>query len=187
MPEGFRQITSYLPEGFRQITSSLKLRKEELEEEDLYDIDNDNPQVQAFRNNYDKVCNAVSDKHKLLMAKDKELGLYILAPNKVKESICYPEIFSGHMGENVFKFVSEFKSCIEADQVRVKDEVKTLRKYLAEDALICVGENTPSLDDALETLIATFGDTNILWKIQKKTLCLSLGKKEDCFKPFSSA
>ena len=74
----------------------MKLRKEDLEEEDLYDI-GDNP----FRNNYDKVCETVSNKHKLLITKDKELGLYILAPSKRKESICYPKTFSGQMGENV--------------------------------------------------------------------------------------
>jgi len=74
--------------------------------------------------------------------------------------------------------VSEFKSCIEADQVRVKDEVKTLRKYLAEDAIICVGENIPTLDDALEAQIATFGDTKLLWKKRKDTLSQLLGNSE---------
>ena len=82
---------------------------------------------QNFRNNYTKVSEAVSEKHKLLVEKDKELGLYILAPNKTKESICYPKVFSGHLGENVHKFVSDFKTAIEADQIRVKDEIKTLR------------------------------------------------------------
>ena len=74
--------------------------------------------------------------------------------------------------------VSEFKSCIEADQVRVKDEVKTLRKYLAEDAIICVGENIPTLDDALEAQIATFGDTKLLWKKRKDTLSQLLCNSE---------
>ena len=109
---------------------SLKSKKQKLEEEDLYDIDDDNEEVQSFRNNYAKVSEAVSEKHKLLVEKDKELGLYILAPNKTKESICYPKVFSGHLGENVHKFVSDFKTAIEADQIRVKDEIKTLRKYL---------------------------------------------------------
>ena len=86
---------------------SLKQKKQTIEEQDLYDIDEDNEEVQKFRNNYIKVSETVSKKHKLLVERDKELGLYILAPNKTKESICYPKTFSGHMGENVHKFVSE--------------------------------------------------------------------------------
>ena len=112
----------------------------------------------------------------MLIDKDKELGLYILAPNKTKESICYPETFSGHMGENVHKFVSEFKRAVEADQIRVLDEIKTLRKYLAGDALICIGENTNTLKDAFDALIATFGDPKLLWKKQMETLSQFLGK-----------
>ena len=105
---------------------NLKSKKEKLEEEDLYDIDEDNEHVQTFRNNYEKVSETVDKKFKLLIDKDKELGLYIIAPNKTKESICYPETFSGHMGENVHKFVSEFKRAVEDDQIRVLDEIKTL-------------------------------------------------------------
>ena len=99
---------------------NLKSKKEKLEEEELYDIDDDNEHVQSFRNNYEKVSETVDEKYKLLIDKDKELGLYILAPNKTKESICYSETFTGHMGENVHKFVSEFKRAVEADQMKLR-------------------------------------------------------------------
>ena len=65
---------------------------------------------------------------------------------------------------------------MEADQIRVMDEIKTLRKYLAGDALICIGENTQTLKDAFDALTATFGDPKLLWKKQMETLSQSLGK-----------
>ena len=80
------------------------------------------------------------------------------------------------MGENVHKFVSDFKRAVEADQIRVMDEIKTLRKYLAGDALTCIGENTPSLKDAFDKLLATFGDPQLLWKKHMEVLSQSLGK-----------
>ena len=74
-----------------------------------------------FRNKHDQLLKDVSDKYELLIAKDQELGLYTLAPNKSKDSVCYPGVFSGKFGENVHKFVADFKAAIKAHQVRTKD------------------------------------------------------------------
>ena len=40
----------------------------------------------------------VTERIEALLKKDKELGLYSLAPSKNKENICYPEVFTGKIG-----------------------------------------------------------------------------------------
>ena len=155
----------------------LNEKKETLEEDFLYDIaDDEIDSLIEFRSKHDQLVKDVSDKYKLLIAKDKELGLYTLAPNKSKESVCYPEVFSGKFGENVHKFVADFKAAIEAHQVRTKDEVKTLRKYLEGDAKIVVGENTLTIQNAFDALKATFGNPRILWKKHKEMISKSITK-----------
>ena len=94
----------------------------------------------------------VEEKVKKLKRLDAELGLYTLAPSKVKENIVYPKPFKGAPGEDVYKFVREFKEAIAADQVRTKDEVKTLIKYLKGEAKETVGEYHKTLGDALNDL-----------------------------------
>ena len=94
--------------------------------------------------------------------KDKELGLYSLAPNKSKDSICYPKVFSGKVGENVHQFIKEFKTALQADHVRKKDEVKTLMKYLDSHAKTSVGTHTQTLDEAIEILKNTYGIPSLI-------------------------
>ena len=50
------------------------------------------------------------------------------------------------------KFVADIKAAMEANQVRVKDEVKTLRKYLDGDAKTCIGENILTWKKHIETM-----------------------------------
>ena len=130
----------------------LKERRDTIEENYLHDIDDENEQVVAFRNDYNQAVKDVSDKYNSLIAKDQKLGLYTLAPNKSKESVCYPKVFSGKCGENVHKFVADIKAAMEENQVRVKDEVKTLRKYLDGDAKTCIGENILTWKKHIETM-----------------------------------
>ena len=63
----------------------LKERRDTIEENYLHDIDDENEQVVAFRNDYNQAVKDVSDKYNSLIAKDQELGLYTLAPNKSKK------------------------------------------------------------------------------------------------------
>ena len=103
----------------------------------------------------------VEEKVNKLILLDAELGLYTLALSKVKVNIVYPKPFKGAPGEDDYKFVREFKEAIAADQVRTKDEVKTLIKYLKGEAKETIGEYHKTLGDALNDLKNSFG--NPVW------------------------
>ena len=119
----------------------------------------------------DKVCNLI-EKLKLV---DKEKALHTLAPSKVKENIVYPKAFSGKTGENVYKFVKDFQDAIAADQVREVDKVKKLMQLLKDDAKKAVGEHYKDLKDALEELIKSFGNEEIIWDKIKEDIKEKLG------------
>ena len=57
----------------------------------------------------------------------------------------------------------EFKEAITADQVRTKDEVKTLIKYLKGEAKETIGEHHKTLGDALNDLKGSFGNPVWIW------------------------
>jgi hypothetical protein len=81
--------------------------------------------------------------------------------------VVYPENFIGNPGEDVYKFVLEFKEAISADHVRTSDEVKTLLKHLKGDAKKTVGEHHKKLDDSLKDLKNAFGNPQWIWQILK--------------------
>ena len=110
-----------------------------------------------------------------------------MAPSKNKENICYPEVFTGKIGENVHKFLADFRIAIEADHVRTKDKVKTLLKYLAGDAKTSVGMHTLTLDEAFDILTTTYGNPSLIWNKIKEDISNSLGKLSNWGKPESVA
>ena len=104
---------------------------------------------------YKEMLKIVTEKISTLSTKDKELKLYSFS--KSKKGIEYPSKFSGTLGENVFRFIKQFKEALSADEVRTADEIRTLIKYLDGDAKSVIGEHQTSLDDALEQLEAVYG------------------------------
>ena len=113
---------------------------------------------------FEMLLDTVEQKVKELTLLDSSLGLHTLAPSKVKENVVYPEPFKGAPGEDVYKFVKEFKEAIAADQVRTNDEVKTLLKYLKEGAKKTVGEHHKTLEDALTDLKNSYGNPHWIWQ-----------------------
>ena len=95
-----RQALMEWKDEWKVFLEKLQVKKEELDEL-IFDVDDDTEKLQAFRSDYQEAIDTVNKKVKLLQDKDKELGLYVLAPNKSKETICYPKIFTGQRGENV--------------------------------------------------------------------------------------
>ena len=83
-----------------------------------------------FQQEIESMMTRVSKLMKDLKLKDKERGLYTLAPAKTKEKVVYPEPYSGDTGVNVFNLVNDAKDAIAADQVRRSDQIKTQRKFL---------------------------------------------------------
>ena len=146
------------------------------------DPDTKNDFQDEFHDAIDKVCILVEN----LKLIDKEKSLHTLAPSKVKENIVYPKPFSGETGENIFKFVKDFKDAIDADQVREVDKVKKLIALLKGEAKTAVGDHYKDLDSALEELKDSFGNEHVIWdKIQTK-IQDQLGNREKWGKPYSS-
>ena len=108
-----------------------------------------------------------------------------MAPSKNKDNICYPEVFTGKIGENVHKFLAEFKIAAEADHIRTKDKVKTLLKYLSGDAKTSVGMHTLTLEEAFDILTTTYGNPSLIWNKIKENIFNSLGKLSSWGKPES--
>ena len=63
------------------------------------------------------------------------------------------DIFYGILGDNVYKFVKEFKESITESQVKNLDQVKTLQKYLGGEAKKRCGEHYADLESALHALV----------------------------------
>jgi len=139
----------------RDLKSYLDL-KEKLDIE-FISVSLDEEVTEIFDKTYDDMVKAATDMMSNLITADKYLGLYSLADSKTKTTVQYPDIFGGSLGENVFKFVKEFREAIVSDQVRKADEVKTLLKHLKGDAKACLGEHHKSLDTALKQLEDNYG------------------------------
>ena len=145
--------------------------KETIEQE-LVGVDGvDEVLKEELNKEFDEVIELVSNKMEYLALTDKDLGLHTLSPNKVKENIIYPDPFRGGSGDNVYKFVKDFRSAMDADHVRKSDQIKTLRKHLIGEARHVVGEHQKSLDEALAALTERFGNSRlILEKLNKEFL-----------------
>ena len=96
--------------------NDLEAAKEKVDQ-DLILIDVNNDLKTNLEDEFEDMLRVVKEKIEDLILKDKMLKLYTLAPNKVKENIVYPKVFTGQCGENIFKFVKEFKEAMEADQI----------------------------------------------------------------------
>ena len=57
----------------------------------------------------DNLCHVISSKVDELYAEDERQGLYLRSENKSKETVVNPEIFHGVLGDNVYRFVKQFK------------------------------------------------------------------------------
>ena len=61
------------------------------------------------------------------------------------------------------KFKDEICAAIKDSQVKKADEVRVFLKYLKGDARSKVGDHQPTLEAALETLVAFYGNANLIW------------------------
>ena len=93
----------------------------------------------------------------------------------MKENIVYPKAFSGKSGENVFKFIKDFKDALAADQVREVDKVKKLMLLLKDDAKRAVGEHYKDVQEALDELQRSYGNEEIIWDKVKANIKDKLG------------
>ena len=87
----------------------------------------------------------------------------------VKELAPYPPPFSGNAKDNVYRFTKKMKEAIEANQVREKDKVEVLRKYLTGDAKAIIGDHYKTFKEAIDRLIETYGSSIKVWEGVKET------------------
>ena len=124
------------------------------------DIENDKNQV---KNSIEALQDAISDKVNLLSVEDDNRGLSCRSENKSKDTVVFPAVFKGELGENVFKFVEEIKDAITDAQVKKSDQVKTLIKYLGGEAKKRCGDHYTDLASALEALKEFYGNAALIW------------------------
>ena len=97
---------------------------------DMVSVDIDEEVRTEFQTTYKETVELVTKFMSELTVADKDLSLHNLTDTKSKATVQYPDLFGGSLGENVFRFIKEFREAIEADHIRTADQVKTLLKYL---------------------------------------------------------
>ena len=124
------------------------------------DLDEAKEQVRA---EIETLEDAISDKISLLCVEDEERGLSCRAENRSKDTVVFPAVFRGDLGDNVYKFVDEIKSAITDAQIKKSDQVKTLIKYLGGEAKKRCGDHYTDLESALTALKEFYGNASLIW------------------------
>ena len=117
----------------------------------------------------------VETRKALVRSLDKSLGLCTEYPNPSKGTVPVPDVFEGKVGNNVYKFKEKVLEYVDAAQIREKDKVETLRKYLSGEAKARVGEHFKNIDDAFKCLVDNFGNPAVIWAESKKELVKKVG------------
>jgi len=159
---------------WKKDVKSYESLKETLDVEMITSVIEDNLN-EDFQSSYKDMVKVITEKVSQLLAADKRLGLYSQSDSKTKATVQYPDCFSGALGENVFKFVKEFKEALDSDQVRTADEVKTLIKCLKGDAKATIGEHHKTLQDALNQLEDNYGCPRLIVEKYSKDYEKALG------------
>ena len=145
-------------------------------EEDSIGLDIDPQEVLTMKEKVQEVVDALTVKIENLKLEDKSRGLFSGAKwNMPKESIVFPESFSGQPGENVFKFKQKFEQAIFDAQIRERDKVEVLRKHLTGGAKEIIGDHHKDLDSAMDALMTNFGQASRIWKKCKDKFVEKLG------------
>ena len=150
-------------------------RVKEIIEDELVSVHVDPELKENYDNSFLEALDIGETKFRALNLEDKKFGIFTNAPSKVKGNIVYPDPFHGRPGDNVYKFTKLFKEALDADQVRTRDQVKTLLKYLKGEAKVAVGEHVDNLDDALDNLTKAFGNPKLIWQKVKESFERKLG------------
>ena len=146
--------------------------------ENLATVDDDMRELDSedrLNNVVDEMNQVVLERKVLIRSLDKSLGLCTEYPNPAKSTVPTPDIFEGKVGTNVYKFKEKFEEYIDAAQIREKDKVETLRKFLSGEAKMRIGEHYKTIKDALKCLIDNYGNPRAIWAESKKDLSKMVG------------
>ena len=146
--------------------------------ENLATVDDDMRELDSedrLNNVVDEMNQVVLERKVLIRSLDKSLGLCTEYPNPAKSTVPTPDIFEGKVGTNVYKFKEKFEEYIDAAQIREKDKVETLRKFLSGEAKMRIGEHYKTIKEALKCLIDNYGNPRAIWAESKKDLSKMVG------------
>ena len=121
--------------------------------------------VQKLNEIVEKMKTIVKEKIAELKKVDGDRCLFSLSKS-VKDLAVYPPVFKGKEGEDVYKFKEKMLEALTTNQVREKDKVEVLRKYLGGDAKKFIGEHYENIGKAFEALLDHFGLAKTTWKFK---------------------
>ena len=115
----------------------------------------------------DKLRTIFKSKKEDLTKADTERCLYSLCKG-VKELAIYPDVFSGKESEDIFDFKEKMVDALRTNQIREKDKITVLRKYLKGEAKDMIGQHYEKFDDAMNALMDHFGLAQKTWEFKVK-------------------
>ena len=136
-------------------------------DKDTVGLEIDTDTVTKLNSVVEKVRTAVKEKIADLKKADQERCLYSLT-KPVKDVAVYPPPFGGNDNEDVYKFKEKMLEAITTNQIREKDKVEVLRKYLKSGARTMVGDHCESIDKAFEALLNHYGLARKTWNAKVK-------------------
>ena len=146
--------------------------KEKLEE-DAVGTDMDSDDIKEMKESVMAAVDSLAAKVSNLKVEDEVRGLHSLDKSGGKDSVVYPEPFTGKEGENVFLFKRKFEQAISDAHVKEVDKVEVLMKYLKGRAKQLMGDHYEDLATAMDALVSYFNNPNEIWeksieKLEKK-------------------
>ena len=135
-------------------------------DDNIIGVDVDQEAVDELNTKYDDLCKEFKEKYTDYCKANQDRSLYALS-KPVKEVAAYPAPFSGKAGENIHIFKEKFINAIASNQVRERDKLEVLRKYLRGDPRNIVGDDvkTKTIDQAFKKLVDEYGIPSRTWTV----------------------
>ena len=154
------------------------LSKEKVDE-DAVGIDLNPEEILKMKEIVQDAVDSLEAKMDNLELEDKSRGLYSLSKGRGKDTVVFPEPFSGKDGENVFLFKRKFEQAIFDSQIREIDKVDVFMKYLKGQAKQLMSEHYDDLTTAMKALVSYFDNPNEIWEKSIERLEKKFSNLED--------
>lgn len=177
-----QQIREFLYESKTWETKLDDIRAAKVKfDKDMISIGSDAADESELAESVMKISDLVKKKIDDLRSIDAERSLFSLS-RTVKELAPYPQTFNGNRHENVYKFIKKMKEALTTNQIREKDKVDVLRKYLGGHAKTVIGDHYKTFKEATDRLLDHFGSPMNIWEGIKERLVRSCKKAQDWMK-----
>ena len=150
---------------------SIEALKVAIDKESI-EIDVDQSKLKIIQSSFEKLQTVFKSKKEDLSKADSERCLYSLCKG-VKELAIYPDVFSGKESEDIFDFKEKMLDALRTNQIREKDKITVLRKYLKGEAKDMIGQHYEKFDDAIDALMDHFGLAQKTWEFKLRILSIN--------------